>query len=165
MTEKFSKAEFEAALPKHKTTGAQLWSSRGFDKGEYVYFVPVTEHAGIIIRSSVDSSGYAASTGEDSIRMWLVDPNTDAPVGGKLSKYVTRVRGWQSRLEEQLRTLYRIGRFVRPCTCGGTVRVGKSKKENEMKGYLFASCSNRECNHTRFAWIADPKGNLVNKAA
>lgn len=71
----FTKEEFEKALPKHKDTGVGLWSPLGLDKGEWTYAVPVKRKDGapitIMIRSSVRADGVAASTGKDSIRMWL----------------------------------------------------------------------------------------------
>jgi hypothetical protein len=165
MTERFSRQEFEDALPKHKVTGALLWQAGGMLMGEYVYYISVTTHAQIMIRSSVDSTGYAASTGNDSIRLWLVDPRNDSPVASKLSHHVTRVRGWQTRLTNQLRILYRLAHLVRPCTCGELIRVGKSTKNNEHKGWLFASCGNRTCNHTKFQWIADNHFNFLDTNA
>ena len=162
-TEIFSKNEFEAALPTHKLTNAALWQSKGLVDGEYVYYVPVNENAGIMIRSSIGASGYAASTGEDSIRLWLSGPdNGDSRAKScKLDTYTKRTKNWRTTMLDKLRNLYQIGKFVRPCKCGGMVRVSRSSKDNEHKGYLFASCSNHGCHDTRFAWIADPKGNIL----
>lgn len=155
MTELFSQSEFEAALPRHNRTGAALYENRGFVGGEFTYFMPVTEYAGIMIRSSVKEDGYSARSGEDSIRLWLVNPKTGDSVGGKLAKYITRTAGWQGRMMEQLRTMYQLAKFVHPCACGGMVHVGKAKnpKNPENKGLLFASCSTKDCKVTRFRWV------------
>jgi hypothetical protein len=154
VTETFTKLQFEETLPKHNRTGANLWQTRGLEKGEFTYFLPVSDHAGVIIRSSIRESGVSAKVGEDSIRLWLIDPKTQQPVGSKLSKYITRTRNWQERLIKQLRSLYTLGKLVRPCGCGeGTIKIQKVKKDGENKGKLFSSCSNRTCRVTRFQWV------------
>jgi hypothetical protein len=165
MTESFSLEQFESALPKNKNRNNEpLCVSKGLTHNEYTFLLPISAYAGVMIRSSVDHTGVAASAGEDSIRLWLVDPVTMEPVGAKVSKYVTRVRGWQDRMVSQLRTLYVLGKLVRPCGCGnGLVKVNKVKKDGPNKGKLFTSCSDRGCRVTSFAWVEEPK--IQKKAA
>lgn len=155
MTEKFSRVEFEAALPTHKETKVPLWVSLGLDHGEWAYLLPVNENAAIMIRSSVDHTGFAASTGQDSIRMWLVNPEDKTPVASKLSSYTTRVPGWQKRLVDNLRKLYTLGRMIKPCSCGGMIKILKVVKDTPNKGLWFSSCSDWKCNISRFTPLPD----------
>jgi len=151
----FTRQDFEAALPRHKTTGIDLWTSGGVVDGEYVYYVKVSDYVSIVIRSSVQSDGHSADTGEDSIRLWLVDPFAKTPMGPKLSKYVTRVNGWQTRMTVQLRTLWELGRKVRPCGCGRVACIFRVKQDGANKGRLFLACPDK---HDRrlFEWLTDP---------
>jgi hypothetical protein len=146
--ETFSLAQFEAALPHNKATGAAMCVNRGLDRGEYVFSLPVSDKVEITIRSSVKEDGVSAGVGEDSIRCWLSDPATGKPVSSKLSRWVTRVHGWDVRLTDQLRTLYALGRKIGPCPkCGATLALRKVSKEGANHGKLFFSC---QCGH--FAW-------------
>lgn len=160
MVEIFTRHEFEAALPKHKTTGEKLWTPVGLYLGEYTYVLPVKDGVSIMIRSSIGASGVSADTGEDSIRMWLINPVTLSPVGSKVSNYITRVTGWQTRLLAQLRLLYTLASKVRPCSCGGNVQIFKTK-QGANKDKLFLACLNASgefqfrCKHTPFEWLAD----------
>ena len=155
MVEIFNREQFEAALPKHKVTGVNLWKSLGLYMGEYTYIVPVSVGVSIMIRSSIGSSGTSAETGEDSIRMWIVNPETLTPLGSKVSNYITRVPGWQNRLITQLRLLYTLANKVRPCACGGTVQILKVRKDGPNKDRLFTACSTRDCKVTHFEWLGD----------
>ena len=64
MIDQFSKEQFEDAL----STIHPDYASLGLVNGEEVYTIPVNENARLSIRSSIDSSGYAADSGQDSIR-------------------------------------------------------------------------------------------------
>lgn len=105
MIDQYSKETFENALPVHNKTGEKLWEPAGFIQGEFCYNIVITHDIKIHIRSSIDQSGFAASTGEDSIRAWLINGNGE-PLGSKVNKYTTRVPGWNNRLKEILRTLW-----------------------------------------------------------
>ena len=68
--ERFTKQEFEDALPRHKGTDKPLWECAGLIDGEHVYHIPVTgTNKRISIRSSVKVDGVSADAGEDSIRL------------------------------------------------------------------------------------------------
>jgi len=150
-TEVFSINKFENALPRHKVTGETLWVALGMVSGEYTYRVRVSDLVNIEIRSSVGFNGYARSTGEDSIRAWLVDPKGN-PLGSKVQSYVTRVKGWDVRLITMLRELVRRGRQVTPCpVCGKTMGIYKVKKDGPTKGKLFVRCTD-DCK--QFRWVA-----------
>jgi hypothetical protein len=151
--DRFTKDQFEAALPTRKTNGEKLWLPLGLQDGEYVYLLPINPYVSVKIRSSIDHTGLAAEVGQDSIRLWLVDPQTHKAVGPKLSKYVTRVPGWVGRLAEQLRELWTLGRRIRLCACRTPTQLYRVKAEGENKGRLFFACPNREPHQGRvFEW-------------
>lgn len=163
----FNKEEFEKALPVNKKTGSTLWKELGLLYGEYCYFVPVTEYTGIMIRSSIGITKYADSSGENSIRMWLVDPNTLNPVGGKLTKYITRVPGWYTRMLKHLRVLYRLAKRVTPCSCGAMIKIWKSHTNNDKRDWFYLACEHsraepeKRCIYKTFQWVANNKGELI----
>jgi len=146
----FTREQFEAALPQGVSIHGTLVFSEGVVDGEYCYRIPVVSfrtNVGlyIAIRSSVKADGHSADTGEDSIRLYLMCPT--GPVASKLTKYVTRVKGWEQRMTVQLRTLYKIGLSLKPCLSCGALRhafiAGKgkdAKAKPENKGRLFQRC-------------------------
>jgi len=114
----FTRAEFEAALPKLKGTGQALWSYSGFLGGEHTYIVPVKPGVVIQVRSSIGADGYSRDAAKDSIRCWLSDP-TGKPLGSKYGRWVTRVPGWDKRLVSVLRALWKFGHKLVACPkCG-----------------------------------------------
>lgn len=149
MIDRFTRDEFEKALPIHKTTGQPLWECRGFMDGELVYYMPIDPKAGLIIRSSIDHSGLAADTGEDSIRAWLAQPD-GTPLGSKVSRWTTRVVGWDERLKAVLRTLWSWRNKAGNCPqCDKPLLVFKVKKAGANKGRIFAKCDQ----HNGFVWL------------
>jgi hypothetical protein len=136
--ERFSKSQFEDALPKDH------WYELGFVQNEWTYRVPIIPEAvEIEIRSSVDQSGYSADTGQDSIRCWLVNGN-DKPLGSKVSKYTTRLPGWDKRMLGILRKLWEMAQWAGYCPdCKVPMGVFKVKANTKNKGKLFRKC--REC--------------------
>jgi hypothetical protein len=151
MIERFSKEEFENALPVDKK-GRALWVSAGIKDNEYAYFMPITDRAGIMIRSSVGKDGLAHETGEDSIRCWLVDSHSGKSVGSKVSRYITRVTGWRKRMIESLRELYRMGLRVKSCPiCNQLCGIYKVRKEGKNKGRLFTVCWDHK--DWTFQWV------------
>ena len=149
MIDTFTKAEFENALPIHRTTGKKLWVSKGIRNGEEVYTLPIDDKTAIEIRSSVKSDGVCASTGKDSIRMWLTD-TSGAPLGSKVNRYTTRVPGWEGRMTETLRTLYKWRKKAGNCPmCGEPKKVFLVKKEGPNKGRVFSQCPD----HKNFTWL------------
>jgi hypothetical protein len=151
----FTRQQFEAALP-HDQHGV-LWVYRGVQDGEHTYHLMVpNKHLptlGIIIRSSVHESGTSAAAGEDSIRCWLADIETDKPYGSKIKKYVTRVKGWEKRLTDRLRLLYKLGLSLTPCPgCKEMRKAFVVKAPTDNHGRFFQNCSTPECKRG-FAWI------------
>lgn len=149
MIDRFTQKQFESALPIHKTTGQPLWESRGFEYGELVYYIPIDSMAGIIVRSSIDRSGLAAATGEDSIRAWLTD-NQGQPLGSKVNKYTTRVTGWDARLKVILRQLWGWRKKAGNCSkCMQPLLIFKVNKPGPNKGRVFAKCDK----HNIWMWL------------
>lgn len=142
-TVRFSKEEFESALPRQKGTDLPLWAYAGYHDGEHTYRVPVKEGVAIQIRSSVKGDGFAAPSGDDSIRCWLVEPKNGNPLGNKLQAWVTRIPGWEERLVKTLRELYRKGLEINGCPkCGEPMASFTVKKEGKNKGRQFRKCTN-----------------------
>jgi superfamily I DNA/RNA helicase len=145
-TERFSLKDFEQALEPHP------WTYEGLVSGEHVYRIVLdnSDLAQIQVRSSIDSSGVAASTGEDSIRAWLVETKTGKPIGSKVSKWVTRVPGWQDRLNETIEILKEWWSLSGACPdCGKPKGIFKVKKEGKNKGRVFSKCQF----HNHFQWL------------
>lgn len=139
----FSRQQFEDALPEGH------WSYSGLVNNEHTYLIRITDDIFITIRSSVDGSGWSADTGEDSIRAWLVDKN-GSPLGSKISKYTTRLPGWDKRLLEVLRGLWHMAELSGYCSkCCQPRGVFKVKKAGPNKNRLFAKCT--QCD--TFEWL------------
>lgn len=143
MTEVFTLEEFKKALPVNKNTGEPLAKSLGFRDGEEVFEMVIDDYSAISIRSSIKGDGKAAATGKDSIRAWLVT-REGKPLGSKVSKWTTRLPGWEGRLTEVLRTLWGWRKAAGNCSCcGEPKRIYKVKAATENKGRVFANCENK----------------------
>lgn len=153
MIDRFSRETFEQALPGGFT-------SSGIMNGEYTYVIPVNDYARIEVRSSVDRSGFAADTGEDSIRFWLQVQRSDGifkPFGKKIDAYTTRLPGWDRRMVEKISQLVERGEQIqRP--------VGKCDKCGNSKGAWITAaginegrpaCKCFDCN-AGFEWLDQP---------
>lgn len=159
--ELFTREEFETALPVSKNGGYPLWGPAGLIDSEYAYLIPIQIKGipgyvlGIMVRSSVGPDGVSAGCGEDSIRCWIVGPDL-LPWGSKVSRWTTRLPGWQSRLTRVLRTLWKWAARIRPCPVNpehGLVAVYKVRKEGPTKGRVFLRCRDKECRF--FEWIEE----------
>jgi hypothetical protein len=163
MIDRFSKEQFEAALPKHKETQKPLWRGLGLQGGEYAYSIEVKPGVEVWVRSSVRANGQAALVAEDSIRAWLASPDGSS-LGSKDQRWITRVNGWQTRMTDVLRKLYKRGLELGPCpTCGcKTTLAMKVVKEGPNKGRYFQMCSSKQCPHSWIKWMdaagEPPKG-------
>ena len=143
MVDIFTKQQFEAALPVSKT-GDKLWKPLGLMSGEKTYIVPIVgkPRFGIMVRSSVRFDGKSAGTGEDSIRCWIVAHEPGYPPwGSKISKYITRTPGWDRRLIDTLKKLYKMALAIKDCEhCKQPMKVFKVKKEGPNHGKIFLKC-------------------------
>lgn len=145
-TERFSKEDFEQALIDILAAKGNSLEviHLGLVNGEYEYHIPLppNQAVNLVIRSSVDSSGFAAGAGADSIRVWLVDARTDEPVGSKAQAWITRVPGWQERLAKTMREL--TGRRMKTGDCHkcyAPISIYKVKKDSPNRGRLFGKCT------------------------
>lgn len=150
----FDKKTFEDALPKLKNTDTPAWTCVGLDKGEYVYLVTLgdTKPAKILVRSSVDSTGWSRATGEDSIRVYVSDANRN-PLSGKASRWTTRLPGWQERMNAMIRFMAEMAVKIGPCPRHpqhGLTRLNKVKKDGPNKGRWFLACKEMNC---YFEWM------------
>jgi len=157
MIDRFSKSEFEAILPTDKDTGDQLWIYYAFDKGEHTYLVPLEDkRIAVLIRSSIDMNGRAAPTGNDSIRLVLINSLTGQPLAKKIDAWTQRTYGWQDRMLTKIRTLYQKGLSMANCpqceTGVLTLREGKFG--------TFYGCSN----YPRCKYTTNSLANLKIKA-
>jgi hypothetical protein len=153
MIAQFDKAAFEKALPvkrveTHAISGpsavveTKLWKPLGIVQGEFAYLIPVREPFGIMVRSSVRADGLSASTGEDSIRCWIVNGNLQ-PWGSRIGRYITRVPGWEQRLLDTLRTLYKMILLIDKCkNCTQYRKIFRVRKDGPNKGKFFLKCTN-----------------------
>jgi len=150
----FTKSEFEDALPTHRETGEPLWVCLGLLQSEYTYRVAGPDRTtSIEVRSSIGPDGMSAPSGKDSLRAWLVDASTGKPLGSKVTRWTTRLPGWQERLRETLRTLWLWRLRAGDCPkCDKPKGIWKVKKEGANKGRPFAKCSH--CGlESQFVWL------------
>lgn len=152
----FDKATFEKALPMKKDNSGPAWVCGGLEMGEYVYYIPLGTPdkplpAQVIVRSSVDKTGWSRATGEDSIRIYVVD-REGRPLSGKANRWTTRLPGWQERMTEIIRFMAEMAVKIDTCPkCHKELtRLNKVKKEGPNKGRWFISC--RACND-HFEWM------------
>lgn len=132
MIEHFTKEQFEAALPKSAKFSVE---SVGINSNEYCYLLIINEKARVFIRSSVGPKGVSAEVGEDSIRTFLVD-NNGRPFAPKVTKFTTRVKGWEERMRENMRFLIRL--HQQAGFDGDKPReIRKVSKEGPNKGRFF----------------------------
>lgn len=156
----FTLEEFAAALPHHKVTHKELCEYQGFVAGEHQFYMPIDGLTGITIRSSIGRLGVSADCGEDSIRAWL-SYNDGKPLGSKVSRWTTRVPGWEKRLEDVLRTLWQWRKSAGDCPhCHMPKQVFKVKKEGPNHGRIFAQCDICKAQPGKastFVWLTEAK--------
>lgn len=143
MIEHFTKDYFESTLPGLiVTTEVEHLSGRflcTFDKGEYQYDLKITDEILIRVRSSIGLSGFSATTGEDSIRHWLILKG-GRPLSNKISgRWTTREKGWETRLKNNLRKMWKLVEKSGYCSTCGQPRV---IRKVEKKDKIFAFCDN-----------------------
>ena len=152
--DRFDTQRFEAALPRSKSSGETIWQFSGMKDGERIYHVYAGPFARVAIRSSIDNSGYAADTGEDSIRLWLevmTDAGTYQAVK-KLDSWTTRVNGWEDRMVDKMRELYRYGIKVKRTVPTGNQFWFVKAGPNEGR-----PCSKNIKAKKNFTWMDEPE--------
>lgn len=143
-TEKFTKKQFEDALP--TKDGRKAWEGLGIREGEWVYAIPIGEWARLVIRSSVGGNGIARDSGEDSIRLWA-EVKTEVGTWKQIAKidgYTTRVSGWPLRLYHKIWELQaKIGEINQPipvCQSCKKVQGVWVIKSGKHEGRLGSKC-------------------------
>src|SRR5690606_36174393 len=86
----------------------------------------------IEIRSSVDVTGDAASTGEDSIRLVLM--SNGKPIAKKVDAWTTRVPGWEQRLLEKVNFLLEKAINMIVCPDCGDIMLERDGKYGKFFG-------------------------------
>lgn len=143
MIERFTENQFKDALFSLHPDYQEL----GLDSQEYCYAIEINSHCRLKIRSSIDSSGVAADTGQDSIRLWLEvwHPNNTGwqAASKKVDAYTTRVKGWEKRLEKKIGLLWdraiKVQQSVEICDCGQVPKAVFIKK-GQNAGRPFSVC-------------------------
>lgn len=154
MIVRFDKATFEAALPLAEGINQPLWRCLGMNKGEYCYLMQVKPGVCIYIRSTVQMDGLAADVAKDSIRCWLAKDESGESLGSKEARWIARTKGWDQRLIETLRMLWRIGRKLGKCAkCGAQMLAIKVKKPGPNQGRWFSKCP--KCVNGFGDWLTD----------
>lgn len=152
-TVRFSKLEFETALSTSADKVQLKVEPVGIVGSEEHYAVVVknfnTKKVCVEVASSVSRSGFADEAGENSIRLWLTDED-GAPLGSKIQRWVTRVPGWEKRLDEVLTKAVGMASKIDLCpTCKTLRKVFIVKKEGKNHGRLFLKC---RCD-SYFQWL------------
>jgi hypothetical protein len=147
----FTVEEFQRAIPDAH------WL--GLVEGEYCWLQPVTDKAGVLIRSSIDRTGVSGAKGEDSIRIYPCECHLlqwDPPVyayhlqGNPDARWVTRVIGWERRLQDMIQKLAALIERASDCpVCERPRQILKVKKQGPNRGRWFATCKE----HKLFRWL------------
>ena len=148
MIDRFTKSEFEAALPTDKTTHSRLWVAADGKFSEHAYAIPVNDYVVILVLSSIRRGATTCDdTGANSIRAWLVDAGDyTVPLCMKEQAYIKRTKGWRGNLTRVLRELYKKGILLgTPCpTCGNVLAMRKVKRGSN-EGRVYVGCSDMKC--------------------
>lgn len=154
MIDIYTKARFEFELEnmchKHKINWDE--NVKTVKEYEYIYEIHVPGTAvSMIVRSSVNPfSGLAHSSGDDSIRVYLIDELNDTPLMGKLQRWITRLPGWERRMGVHFDDFVKFAKMVQVCDfCHWQEHIYKVKKEGPNKGRFFKKC---HCENS-FEWI------------
>lgn len=155
-TELFTEDQFKDALTPFNTYYL------GPVGGELCWLVPVTNSAGVLVRSSVDPYyKVAKATGDDSIRVYPIACSPIDTLTGRVwvyhlqgtsdGRWTTREPGWQKRMQGRIQGMVQMVERAGNCSvCGKPLAIRKVKKEGPNKGRWFASCANE---HHNFVWL------------
>jgi len=152
----FTTTEFEDVLSAIAQDLEMTWFRDGVQTGEYHYhfiakvFESIDDGISIEVRSSIGRDGQSAASGQDSIRIWFANADGD-PVGNKAKRWITRVKGWERRLTEQVTEMATIACKVKLCPdCEQIPGVFIVKKDSPNKGRWFSKCKA----HNHFTWLS-----------
>jgi DNA helicase-2/ATP-dependent DNA helicase PcrA len=162
-TEIFNSDQFDAVMVEAADAHSAEAIGFGMKQGEQTWLLDFGDGTGIEVRSSIDGTGLAAGTGDDSIRAWLVETKgTDrvslthrirtAPLGHQTVSRTHRQPGWEKRLLEKVALLHRRRTLTGNCPkCDMPLKIWKTKKPGPNKGRLIATC--RVNAHKVFLWV------------
>lgn len=144
--DRFSKEEFEEALD--GITWLE-WQSLGLQNGQEVYFLSHPKLlVGLMLFSSIDSSGRARDNAQDSIRAAFAEQNEEGEITlipGKVQAYVTRRANWRINLEKMLKQMASLARWIQPCpVCGERLRLKIKKEDQEVFLFCHNDATNRD---------------------
>lgn len=164
--ETFDRQQFEDVLTYISNDLGVEWLCDGTRKGEYHYHMTTgcsfPDNSILIeIRSTVqESTGVSAGCGEDSIRVWFSDVD-GKPLGNKAKRWITRVSGWQTRLDSTIHDMVDVASKVELCSeCGELPGVFAVKKDSPNKGRWFSKCKD----HKNFRWLSGDSSVCSNDA-
>ena len=96
----------------------------------------------------MDVTGWSRATGEDSIRVYVVDHA--GKILSKANRWTTRLPGWGERTVKIIRFLAKMAIKIKPCDkCKSLLRLNKVKKMGANRGRWFLACPNNCC----FEWM------------
>jgi len=138
--DRYSKETFEEALKKFRSG----WQGV-FEKGEWVYSLPVGEGGEIFVHSSIGADDFAKTTGKDSIRVYV-------KYNGRFMKdsqrWTTRMPGWAERMRARLHDAFILIRDIEyspKCpNCGGPMVIRKG-----VHGKFYGCLKFPKCRGTR----------------
>jgi DNA helicase-2/ATP-dependent DNA helicase PcrA len=147
--ETITKEQFEKFLDTTNCKSGIDWQPLGLIDGEETYIIPLDGQSSIMIRSSIKLDGQSAESGKDSIRLWLVGSDNKS-LGSKVSKWTTRLPGWQERTIEVCKTLTEWRGLAGDCPdCNKPKGIFKVKRRTVNQGRIFAKCDE----HNHWTWL------------
>lgn len=141
-TESFTVDEFSKVLE----DAGYNWDKLGWMQGEMMFAIDLGKQVSIRIRSSIRNNGYAAGSGEDSIRLWLAYQGQSLSAKGIPTgineRYIQRTHGWQERLVAQIEKLRFFRTVLGDCVCGSP-RMALVSHTAKNPNRVFTKCT--EC--------------------
>ena len=161
MIDQFTKKDFENALENISFHHKLHWKDVKVNNnlGEYIYRIPMPNGLVVVIHSSISPrTNLADESGENSIRVWIQNPLTLKPVLPKFQNWITRVLGWDQRLEQMIVKFMEYTENIEFCNhCKQYEQIFTVRKEGKNKGRLFKTCGCPD----EFTWITYANGELV----
>lgn len=150
MIDLFTLNDFQDYLQK---TFPDIKWDKNFYRGEYTFFLHIDTKVNVVIRSSIDFSGFSSKVGENSIRLHLEDSSGNL-LAANDQLYVTRVVGWRERLTEKIRRLIELRNLAGDCPiCKKPQPILRSHTLSNPNR-LFAKC----WEDSQFKWLEERHG-------
>ena len=166
MIERFSKTEFEYTLT--DVLNGVGFKELGLIDREECYSVQVNPFARILVRSSVNETGVAGDTGEDSIRVILEVLTEKGEWKGskKIGEWTTRVPGWEIRMRDKMRVVWGWAKQIKKtrthCAKCGQLKGMWMTKGGKRPGSFAEKCfKERNFSEAGFGWMDKAVGSSV----